>query len=146
MSTYLPNIEFFACGEPGHNTTTPKTTEIDFTAFKSLKTFYFDIQVMSGCETDHTFIHLRYNDRDEAYYCQRKTDPLVLNHTTLVYLQECNSNEKLVTHSITIKCNKDVKVIVCYGRNSIIAEFDNGNLLDHIAIDSNFSRIFRRYY
>lgn len=136
----VPNIEFFALGDHNLDSTTPDITEIDLTIFKKLKTLYFLMEVISKGDADRAFIHLKFSDGDESYYCQDCTNPLVLKPATGEDFQRCKNDETIDARCITITCDKHIQIVVFSDEIGTIAEFSNGLKLDYVHIDSNFFR------
>ncbi|KAG2208670.1 hypothetical protein INT47_007768 [Mucor saturninus] len=137
---FVPDIEIFALGDHNLDSTTPDMTEIDLTCFKKLKTIYFLMEVISKGDANMAFIHFKYSDGDEAYFCQECANPLALNMVDLVNFQNCCNNEALDTRCITIFCEKHIQIVVYSDEHGTIGEINDGRMLDYVRINSNFFR------
>lgn len=137
---FVPNIEIFALGDHNLDSTTPDKTKIDLRVFRKLKTIYILMEVISKGDADVAFLHFKYSDGDEAYFCQDCENTLVLNVVDLEHFQKCENNEALDTRCITITCDKHIQIVVYSDDHGTIGEINDGKLLDYIRIDSNFFR------
>lgn len=135
FSSCFLNIEVFICNCDTGLIEPPHTLEIDITAFKNLKTFGYVLDLISDLDHMEAFVHFVYSDGDEAYYCVNKQSFATVNISTERFLHE--HKDMSSKSCVTIKCNKNIKIILGSYFFGIVAEFNNGQLLDYVSITSN---------
>lgn len=131
ISTRLPNIEFMSCGSPSKNRKGSKTAEIDLRAFKNLKKFCFNLELMLERHSKRSAtILLQYSDGSEKCYSQVKGIHSFVE-LPLDNFNDIKNTEVPGNCFVIIKCNKNTRLYAFFDGTSLAAEFGDEEFIDH---------------
>lgn len=117
---------------------TPLTSNIDITSFQNLKTFGFYIDLVYEPFEYILVIHFIYTNGEEACYIVDEKTHKTKRILSLEMLEDwLDDYETSPGNIMTIRCRKDIKVIVGSSRGGVLAEFKDGKALNYVSITSN---------
>ncbi|KAI7873171.1 uncharacterized protein EV154DRAFT_477926 [Mucor mucedo] len=134
ISKRLPNIEFVSCVNPVNVSGKSNLFKYDLTIFRNLKTFHFEIEFVSRY-MDFGFVCFDYGDEGNAIYYHQESSTYALNACDESFMAERYRKKTVRSNRMNIKCKKNTRIIVT-SRDEIMAEFENGVILDYINKDS----------
>ncbi|KAI7894820.1 uncharacterized protein EV154DRAFT_497131 [Mucor mucedo] len=138
LSTHLPNIEFLSCIEPVETSKESQLIAFNLTTFKNLKTFYVDIDSLSYY-MDFVFVCFSHGNKSAPIYYHQKSAKNVLLPCDKSFMEERYRSYKFKCSRINIRCTKGTRIL--FGHyETLIAEIENGVLLDDINQDSYFKK------
>ncbi|GAA5806894.1 hypothetical protein MFLAVUS_000242 [Mucor flavus] len=109
LSSYLPGIQIFTCtserGNRFDDCGVPQNNVVDLTHFKSLQTFYFDVQlILTGPKVESCVVKFEYMDGEKTYYRFKNEKNAIFESISLEDVQ--NNQTSTIIDIITFRCEK----------------------------------------
>ncbi|KAG2208671.1 hypothetical protein INT47_007769 [Mucor saturninus] len=138
FSALFKNIEVLLLDSKYGVLEPPFTAEIDITDFKNLNTFGFSLDLVCEPGEHVMIIHFLYSNGDEACFILDDRFHQSGIPVPLDIFQKWKEDDGIRPGNIiTVKCRKDIKIIVGSSQYGVLTEIDNGLPLDYISITSD---------